>query len=410
MKHIKILLLVYSFLGLIIIPNKTFSQNQKWIYINQTNSILPSHTIYDLKIDKENVVWIATAKGLLSYENNKLFLFDTSNSLLPENKIQSIYIDEKNNKWIGTFTKGYARFNGKDWTIFDTSNTGIPSNSISAIILDPYGILWIGTDGNGLARFDGLVWTKFERGNSLIPGNRIYSLNHDGAKLWVSFLYESVWDGRNHDYCLGSFDGKNWTTYTDTNSLIPYQSSVYTIFNDDNKKLWFPTHQDCIIYDNGKWYSLAKMTGIEDDYFIDVGKDRNGNYWIASGTNRSNHGFYKYDGKNITTYYPPENNILNVSVDKFNNVWLVSYSEGIFIYNENGIVLDTKDDYLFPNPTYEYIELPADLIDNTNIKIYSLIGEVIYNGPFAYRIDVSSFALGMYFLKAGDKLYKFVKI
>ncbi|MFA6570565.1 MAG: PKD domain-containing protein [Bacteroidota bacterium] len=63
-----------------------------------------------------------------------------------------------------------------------------------------------------------------------------------------------------------------------------------------------------------------------------------------------------------------------------------------------------------PNPAYDYIELPLNLPENTDVIIFSALGTQMYTGKAKGRIDVSGFSPGVYFIKIQTKVCKFVKI
>ena len=75
------------------------------------------------------------------------------------------------------------------------------------------------------------------------------------------------------------------------------------------------------------------------------------------------------------------------------------------IHNTNG------GKWLFPNPGRSYIELPECVIGNNQmITVYSALGVPVNQINATKRIDISLLAPGIYFIKARDKIFKFVKI
>jgi len=76
--------------------------------------------------------------------------------------------------------------------------------------------------------------------------------------------------------------------------------------------------------------------------------------------------------------------------------------------------LETANVQVFPNPTSGQLHLRSyELQENTEYQIYSVVGQLlqseIVNLQSEIEIDVSHLANGMYFLKIGNKVVKFIK-
>jgi hypothetical protein len=109
--------------------------------------------------------------------------------------------------------------------------------------------------------------------------------------------------------------------------------------------------------------------------------------------------FQKFDNR-------PENVLLK------NNELAVS----VLNFDETNTDIDSKNAntesiILFPNPAGEYIEIknPGDLI-----SIYNTLGELMLqlrsNGQSSIRIDLQDLSQGIYFIKSGLKIGKFIKL
>lgn len=91
------------------------------------------------------------------------------------------------------------------------------------------------------------------------------------------------------------------------------------------------------------------------------------------------------------------------------------------IANPNYVQLDTRSYIqLFPNPAKDFIDISFDEANinnnsNVNIFIYNSAGNIIDRicldkYPKTYQLDISNYMSGTYFIKNGDKIYKFIKI
>lgn len=89
---------------------------------------------------------------------------------------------------VGSTTAGLLQNGGTSWTSHKPN--GPNSNQFLNVVVDPDGIVWCGSgdvSGRGLFRFDGKVWTTYTMTNSVLPSNDIYrmSVGCDGT-VWAS--------------------------------------------------------------------------------------------------------------------------------------------------------------------------------------------------------------------------------
>ncbi len=133
-------------------------------------SNLPSVKVKSLAIDKNNVLWIGTYRGLRVLYNTSNFFSDEivrtepiiiledglPQELLSQQFISDIIVDGSNNKWISTADAGvfYVSSDGQK-TIhhFTKDNSPLPSNGVNAMALDSEnGVVYFGTT-RGLVAF-----------------------------------------------------------------------------------------------------------------------------------------------------------------------------------------------------------------------------------------------------------------
>ena len=132
---------------------------------------LPSPAVKALAIDKNNVLWIGTYRGLRVLYNTSNFFSEgvivrtepiiiledgLPQELLSQQFISDIIVDGSNNKWISTADAGvfYVSSDGQK-TIhhFTKDNSPLPSNSVNTLALDSEnGIVYFGTT-RGLVAF-----------------------------------------------------------------------------------------------------------------------------------------------------------------------------------------------------------------------------------------------------------------
>jgi hypothetical protein len=131
---------------------------------------LPSTAVKALALDKNNVLWIGTYKGLRVLYNTSSFFTEEivrtepiiiledglPQELLAQQFISDIIVDGSNNKWISTSDAGvfYVSSDGLN-TIhhFTKDNSPLPSNGVNAMALDSEnGVVYFGTN-RGLVSF-----------------------------------------------------------------------------------------------------------------------------------------------------------------------------------------------------------------------------------------------------------------
>ncbi len=117
-------------------PSQTFltsNQSRFWnllclslIYINAfaqspsfnnytTKDGLPSNTIYELQVDKDGYLWIATNYGISKFDGNSFQTFD-KNDGLSDNEIFGFFTDSQNRMWLRTFNGSFCYY--KDGSIY----------------------------------------------------------------------------------------------------------------------------------------------------------------------------------------------------------------------------------------------------------------------------------------------------
>ncbi|MBS3913720.1 MAG: T9SS type A sorting domain-containing protein [Bacteroidetes bacterium] len=66
---------------------------------------------------------------------------------------------------------------------------------------------------------------------------------------------------------------------------------------------------------------------------------------------------------------------------------------------------------LFPNPSSDIIRISADTIENLEVNIYAMTGQLVQKGSYTVNqdIDISGIPPGLYLVQANNITFKFVK-
>lgn len=291
-----------------------------------------------------------------------------------------VYQDKKNNFWFGSWVEGLYRYDGKTILHF-TSKNGLPDNRIEDIKEDKSGNIYINT-GKGISKFDGQSFTTLTVANAdnewkLEPndlwfksaqflgviyrydGNLLYKLQLPKTKLDEAYnssaygVYSIYKDSKGNVWfgtaVLGvcRYNGKSvdWISEEDVTELHNGPSNgVRSIIEDKDGYFWFNTmHRYKVNANNtGKqtFYTREKSIGSLDgkkdsnlNEYLSIAKDNNNELWIATYSD----GIWHYNGKNIV-HYPVKDGTTDITVfsiykDNNGDLWLGTHETGVYKFN-----------------------------------------------------------------------------
>ena len=141
-----------------------------------TNS---SKIVYAMAVDRNNVKWIGTNGGGISFFDDKTWKTHTTAEGAPSNYINTIAVDNENVKWVGYPGTGVASFDGKKWAVYSTVD-GDTLKDVRAIAIDSNNVKWIGTS-------DGKIW-KFDTSRPAAPSSLTAEVNNiHGIKVTLNW-------------------------------------------------------------------------------------------------------------------------------------------------------------------------------------------------------------------------------
>ena len=130
----------------------------KWSNYTTSNSSLPSDYVGAIAIDNNNVLWLNCRDprypdkmgleygfGLTRFDGNSWKTYNRNNSPLPSDCFWDVQVDADNRLWIATAGDvGLVFYDGITWTTYDTDNLGIALNEVTKITLDPHrDLIWL---------------------------------------------------------------------------------------------------------------------------------------------------------------------------------------------------------------------------------------------------------------------------
>ncbi len=344
-------------------------------FANAAAGKLTSENIVDLKFSKSGNLWIGTNGGginVLDTARHKLSYMASSKnvaSALHSDAVSMIYEDNEGRNWIATLRGGVNIFDNAVNQFKLVTHNPLNSNSVVnnfslSFCEDEQHNIWIGTDGGGLSywnrkknQFSNYVHSD-DRGS--LSSNFVVSIIKDSKnQIWVAMFNGGIdrWDNVSHKFihydCYNPatrvIDKNLWKLYLDSHNnlwagttrggaLYIYNRSVdkfevfddeltniHAIFEDHNGTLWAGDYSRLIKVDviTKKHQFIGVKSAVRS-----ITEDNNHNLWIGTeggGLLKFNTSTYK-----LTRFTEanglPSNSILNVLVDKKNNLWASTYN------------------------------------------------------------------------------------
>lgn len=236
--------------GINIINDKT--KDYKYLLRDEVNSSY-KHTL-SIEPIGGGIFWAATAGGGIVELNantgkvNRRIMHDAENPNSPSsNLINKILKDKRGTIWVATKNRGLISYKASinKWEKFRNQPNdpqSIAENNIREIYLDRQGNLWLGYS-SGLGKMDTLrkTFRNFSH-NEKIPG----SLNNNDVLCIFQDSYGTLWVGTSGG--INGYNPKNETfiSLDETNGLP--NSVVYSIQEDNKKRLWFSTNKGLCVF------------------------------------------------------------------------------------------------------------------------------------------------------------------
>jgi ligand-binding sensor domain-containing protein/serine phosphatase RsbU (regulator of sigma subunit) len=296
---------------------------------------LADDTYNCVRINKNNILWIGTNKGILKYSKNEFKHYSIKNGLV-DNSIWKIFEDREHNLWFASNNTGVSKYtNDAQKTI--KKSEGIIENEVTSLYQSENNQLYIGTK-NGLS-------IKSENTFENI------SINDNNADIY-SIVKEEL-----NSYLLATSNGviiKNNSDlkhvyYKDKTSSL---NVVYKILINNKKEILLGTEGGIGILKNNE---IQKHTGIDDKvkFVQSIYEDKYNNLWIGTDD-----GLYKYDGKKTYHFSAKdgctEKPVQQLIGDKQGNIWIAT-AAGIHCYNGKKFSAITEKDGITSNDVYSIV-------------------------------------------------------
>lgn len=348
----------------------------KWLRIEEG---LSNNFIMSLDMDKYGILWIGTEEGMNRFDGVAFKSFAKHSGAIPGNALNKVISDRFDDKvWIATQRSGLASYNYSTGESFvlrhnDTTDNSIPSDEITNVVQDDDGNIWFSTYTEGIGK---------------------YNQKNGKITLYNSTTVEGMLNSTIRRFIIGR-DNKIYAAYYGRGIIIidpEKMSSVsYTHIPGNSKSL--PSNEIGSIYqdkDNNIWVGtrkgLALFRQVTKDFTI-FDKNNSGipdgiifsilvtseNKLLASP---AFNGVWEMNLNDITsnstfTQLADTDEIRNLGIhamleDRFGNLWLGSYGNGIlFISHKTSHFLKRS----YPSGLSERSVTNMDFMDNGNMIV-----------------------------------------
>ena len=351
-----------------------------WKSFTLQNSAIPDYYYYDIKVDHNDIIWLASNDhGLIKYDGTQFTMYNNTTSNIGDIRVKHLFVDASNNIWASLDKYiaygGISKFDGSNFTNYNSVSANFPGDNGSCVCTTTDGHLFAGVELKGLYERSSAVWVKKDLSNCGMPSNLINTVFVDS--------HDNKWFGTN-DSGLVKFGWRGWKRYSMANSKLP-DNSVLSINEDSHGNIWVGTKagaakingDEITVYDKrntpeiyGEWindiavygdnvylatsngYSLFDGTNwsihykgnlpdfpSSDDAINAITFDKDGNLWMALLF----YGVIKYDGVTCTGYTSDNSGLSyyqakDVAFDTSGNLWVATY--GTDYYGSNGALYE----------------------------------------------------------------------
>jgi len=327
--------------------------------------------------------------------------YTTVDGLVNDN-VKKIKATSNGDIWVGT-DYGLSNFDGTNWLTYDNTN-GLNSNQVKSIDEDTNGDIWVGTN-QGVSHFDGTTWVSYSSPDLHWSGVNATAFDANGDKWFASPL-----GGTTH------FDGTTFTPYDTANGLLSQYVTALLIDDQDNK--WVGTSSGMSVLDasNTSFTQHTRMYIMPPpdtlNPVVDIAMDSYGRIWAAIYVGYLAEGGIAYwDGNQWEDLHVSDGlagpNVKGLTIDSQDNVW-VATSTGVSKISaipSAVITAEISPFNIFPNPSNDVLYLNNGTQDIQQVKMYNNLGVLVYsndNKQQQYKIDVSSFSQGLYYVNVNS--------
>lgn len=254
------------------------------------------------------------------------------------------------------------------------------------------------------------VYKSLDGGDSWASISQNFNANIDALKIAPSdndYLYLSI----NNVFWRSTNGGIDWTEATNypggniiSIAVHPTNPAKVAVTSNDSQKVYITT-------DSGMTW-IPYRFDLPNFSALSVVWDDNSDNGLYVGMN---YGIYYTSDRIVDSWLPFNNNLPNIIIFELeinyleNKLYAATHGRGLWASDTYDATLSSQDFELneitlYPNPAKNEVNLKWNQPEDVSVRIYNTLGKLIrfdkkvnlFNG---FRIDVSSFNTGVYFVK-----------
>jgi sugar lactone lactonase YvrE len=395
-----------------------------WMYLTPSNSKNPDNTISRLVVDRNNVGWISTSKGIARYDK-------TDWTLLPApwpNAAPSPCAIDSRNRLVVYQDHNLARYDGTSWEVIPLP-AAITGYLYSIALVTQGDAIWVGNTGHGIFRYDSTGWKQFSESNGGVPSNDVRALAVDrSGRLWAAMGTSLAGMGAS----LGWYDGTFWTTRPAEEFGLGSVSSTSLFQLAPDGALW-ALGRDAIAVVDGPAHPPIRLkdvftSGMFQGMITSMEFNAQGDAWLSQtfdysvggagvfGLHHLHNGTWRHFSMDNSGL--PDNYVSRMVLDGTGTIWIGTKSSGLALFNTATLssapderraagatmILSTT-----PNPMgshgFAQVRIPSSA--HVTATLYDLLGREVErvadgemaSGDHLIPIDLSDRPSGSYLLR-----------
>jgi diguanylate cyclase (GGDEF)-like protein len=217
--------------------------------------------------DHTGTLWFGTGEGLIKYQAGTLTQYTVDNGL-PDKRVDILYEDSSHRLWIGTRNGLVCLIDGNLISFAKTDKN--TAEQIRSIYEDQEGIIWIGTFDNGLKRFKDGRFTSYNTQTGLFNNGVFQILEDHRGNFWMSCnrgIYR-VSRQQLNDFADNKISAINCVAYGSQDGMPSAECNggrQPAGVKAQNGNLWFATQGGVVVIDPGAvpYNEQPPLPGIE---------------------------------------------------------------------------------------------------------------------------------------------------
>jgi len=331
--------------------SQDFDENLLQINSIQNEGIRRINSISE---DSFGHIWLATNKGLYTFNGNTLSKFNRLKPLLQNTYYTYLVVDSKNRVWAGTYAQGLICINLNNNKVIQykhklNDSSSLADNRIKLIFEDENNVIWIGTHTSGLNKLIDNS-QKFEH---YLPSQNLPGRIKRNIDEFTSFkkdpLYKNI-------YWIGSLNGLlkfNVINFTfelfDCNRSTIQQKKTFTGYENESRNISF-TNDGLLL---GTWGGgICKVDTVKktfDSYKFEstdlISHLRNN--VVFSTVNKQNKFLVTIGKKGTLEYIHKDKKLKKISEKLLRKHFIDSEGKEWFVFGKNQLFVKPKQSQIF---------------------------------------------------------------